>query len=512
METLPGSSGISLFSSNRKLVIRPRTIVHRLLGVEAIRRQALLSLLANASITAAGYLSTVYIAHVAGAGVLGAYFLFLAYYSIAALLSDGGFGGAAARKISRGEDEDAFFTAQAAVRILLTVLCISAITLLAAPYMHDIRNAGLLPWLVAATGIGSVSGILGSGIYARGSVGILQVVEVAGMLIRVAVQVLAVGAGFAVAGMAGGFTCGLLASILFNARFLRLRPAAFGLRHVRALIPDASFGLASSLATVIALYADTVIVGYFLDPSAVGYYRTPLQLASLSLFAATALSVSLFPRVSRWHSQGDGEAIRHALGRGLSFSLVLAVPVVTGGLVLAERLLYFLYGSPFVVAKETFALLLVAQIGMVVFTLDSMALSAMGKFRTVFLINALSCVMLCALEILLVPAYGITGAAAAVLVTSLMRGASSCISLSRCIGPCAETRTIGRIVSIGLVMGVFVAMLQAILSPTHVATLGAIVLAGALFYFALLFRADRELRREVVDLIGDLGLPRLPYL
>ena len=66
-----------------------RHIVRQMLGIESVRRQAILSVGANVGITAIGYLATVYIAHTADAEVLSAYFLFLAHYSLAALGADG---------------------------------------------------------------------------------------------------------------------------------------------------------------------------------------------------------------------------------------------------------------------------------------------------------------------------------------------------------------------------------------------------------------------------------------
>jgi O-antigen/teichoic acid export membrane protein len=46
-----------------------------------------------------------------GVEVLGAYFLFVAYFSIIGLMTDGGFGGAATKRISEGEEPDAYFSA-----------------------------------------------------------------------------------------------------------------------------------------------------------------------------------------------------------------------------------------------------------------------------------------------------------------------------------------------------------------------------------------------------------------
>ena len=52
-----------------------------------------------------------YFARAVGAGVLGAYFLFIAYLGIIGLMADGGIGGAAVKRISEGEEPDAYFSA-----------------------------------------------------------------------------------------------------------------------------------------------------------------------------------------------------------------------------------------------------------------------------------------------------------------------------------------------------------------------------------------------------------------
>jgi hypothetical protein len=42
--------------------------------------------------------------------------------------------------------------------------------------------------------------------------------------------------------------------------------------------------------------------------------------------------------------------------------------------------------------------------------------------------------------------------------------------------------------------------------------LAGIVIAGALFYFVLLFRLERDLQREVSELVEHLGLPWPSFL
>ena len=65
-----------------------------------------MSLIWQIAFTFIGFLSTMYFARAVGAEVLGAYFLFVAYFSIIGLMTEGGFGGAATKRISEGEEPE----------------------------------------------------------------------------------------------------------------------------------------------------------------------------------------------------------------------------------------------------------------------------------------------------------------------------------------------------------------------------------------------------------------------
>jgi len=485
----------------------PQNIVRQMLGIDTLRRQALISFGVNIGITVVGYLATVYIAHAAGAEVLGSYYLFLAYYSLATLGADGGMGGAAVKLISENRDQDAYFTAQAVIRLVLLAICTGFIVILLSPFMRDFTAAGLLPWLLLALVAGSLGGIISTGIYGGGSVGVLQVSEFMSTVVRVVVQVVAVFAGFAMAGMAGGFVAGICAGVAVNSHFLRFHAALFGWRHVRTMLPYATWGFFTALAGVLAIYADIVLVGYFLDSTEVGFYRAPLQLAALALFVSTSLSTSLFPRISRWKEEHETESIRHAAARALSYSLILALPLVTGGLILGERLLYFLYGSPFVVATAAFSLILVAQVSMVFFSLDTMVLGALGQPGKVFLVNAVSAMILVVLELVMIPTYGITGAAAALLLSCVARAAGARWYLSRHMHIGVETRVVGNILAAAAVMAIVVVLIRMIVPVFHVAILVLVILAGALTFFLIFFRLERDIRDEIAELFIHLSLP-----
>jgi O-antigen/teichoic acid export membrane protein len=73
------------------------------MNVSSIQRQSVISLFSTIALTGIGFLSTIYFAHTLGPAPLGAYFLYLAYFGIFNLVGDGGFGGAAVKRISEGK-------------------------------------------------------------------------------------------------------------------------------------------------------------------------------------------------------------------------------------------------------------------------------------------------------------------------------------------------------------------------------------------------------------------------
>ncbi|MDD3932290.1 MAG: flippase, partial [Methanoculleus sp.] len=117
--------------------------------IDPVQRQSLISLGSTIGLTAIGFLSTMYFAHTVGPSILGAYFLFVAYFSVFNLIGDGGFGGAAVKRISEGEDQNAYFTAFLLLRVMLMAVSVGFL-LVARPYLTDLTSSGVFPWLVLA--------------------------------------------------------------------------------------------------------------------------------------------------------------------------------------------------------------------------------------------------------------------------------------------------------------------------------------------------------------------------
>ncbi|HOV67829.1 MAG TPA: flippase, partial [Methanoregulaceae archaeon] len=211
-----------------------RSRLARLMAVSPVRRQSLIGLCTTVGSTLIGFASTVYIAHAAGAAALGAYYVLSAYLGFLLLASDPGLGGAAAQRIAERDEPAAHLSAYAVVRVSLALAVVGAL-LAARPFLVDLDAAGLLPWLALALIASTAAGIIATGVYASGQAGVTQAADLVGVGVRVTVQVAAVAFGFGAAGLAGGLVAGTVAAALVNRRFLALRFARFGKRHLSSL-------------------------------------------------------------------------------------------------------------------------------------------------------------------------------------------------------------------------------------------------------------------------------------
>jgi O-antigen/teichoic acid export membrane protein len=362
-----------------------------------------------------------YFAHVLGPAVIGSYYLFLSYYSIFSLVGDGGVGGAATKRISEGREQSAFFSAFVVLRIILLAVSIT-ILIAISPFLVDFTSSGLLFWLVLALIIGTIAGFAATGVYGSGKVGVAQTSDFLNNVVRIVVQILATYLGYEAAGLAGGFAAGVLAGILINFHYLPLRLARFGFSHLKSLFSFSFWIFLTSSGFVIFSTADTILIGYFLTNADVGIYRIGYQLSTVALLACMALNTVLFPTMSRWATDGNLTGVSSALSRAFSFSLLLATPVIVGGIILSDRMLYFLYGASFVPGTSALIILLLMQLALIFVTLQTTCLNALDFPRKSFLATSGAAVLNIILNVMLIPIFGILGSALGTLVSFSLNG------------------------------------------------------------------------------------------
>jgi O-antigen/teichoic acid export membrane protein len=487
-------------------VFSPSRFFSQIMGVGPVKRHSFISFISNVGVTGIGYIATMYIAHTIGAAPLGVFFLFLAYWNVLNLIADGGTGGAAIQRISEGHDQSQYFSAQISLRVIFLIATL-LILFLAGVWNVAPDLQGILILLGFAVVISSVAGVYSTGVYGSGKVGVSQVAELVNVIVKVAFQIGAVYLGFSAGGIIGGAIAGVAAGAVVNARFLDLHLQRFRWDHIRSLLSYSSWTFLTGATAVILGYADAILVGFFLDTTEVGLYRIALQFSTIAAFFALSLRSTLYPKISRWNREGDMGPVETSLSRALTYSLFLAVPVLFGGGLLAEPIMYYLYGSSFTPATPALVILLGSQIIMVFVTLETMSLGALNHPREVFRCAAAASIILVGLDALLIPRLGITGAAVAFLCSMGVNALIAHWFLRRLIIIRVEKKPISRIILASFIMAIVVAGFRILIPFTEFIILLLVTIFGALIYFILILKWDRGICDELKEFAGDLGLP-----
>ena len=474
------------------------------MSIGVVQRQSIVSLIWQIAFTFIGFLSTMYFAHAVGASVLGAYFLFVAYFSIIRLITDGGLGNAAVKRISEGEEPDAYFSAFVVLRsVFVTVILIALIAF--RRYFVDIDSAGMFIWLLVALVVSLLYGAISNGIAGCGKVGIGSTAGFVENVSRILIQVGFVFLGYSVAGLAGGFVMGMIVGSMVLLRFFDLHFVRFDWRHIKSISLFSFWVFMVTGGNVVYMNADAVMIGYFLNNADVGIYRIIFQFTSIAALTTFALRGTLLPRVSRWDKIGETGLIEESLSRAFTYSLILALPLFVGGALLGDRLLYFFYGTDFV-NYTTLMILFIVQIVNIFQYFFTTYLIAMDHVKKLFKITVVAVVTNIVLNAALIPVMGILGAAVATLVTMSLNAVLARRVLSRLVTPRVEYGSLLNIIKASIVMGVIVGVYRMIVPISSVWLALVPVVLGGVIYGWIVLKLDRKIYEELKGIVNVVFL------
>ena len=470
--------------------------------INEVERQSILSLAGQIGFTFIAFLSTMYFSHVLGAEILGAYFLFLSYIGIVSIVGDGGFGGAAVKRISEGKEPNKYFTAFLLIKIIFIVPLLLLLSHLRWIFV-DLDAAGLFDWLLILIGISAIQSIISTGIVGQGKVGVSATTEFVNNVSRVFVQVIAVFLGFEIIGLVGGLMFGIVISTFLNLRFFNLKLSRFGLRHLKSLSTFSFWVFLTSGGTMIYLHTDRILLGYFLGSAEVGIYQITIQLASIGMFTTTSLISVLWPKVSRWNANQEFGLIEKSFSKAITYSLILAVPMLIGGVLLGDKILYFFYGAEFARGNVVFIIILIVQMVNIFNTFFTTYLSAMDRQKDAFKVTAAAAISNVILNLLLIPIIGMEGAAIATLASMSVSAVFAYQIIKDVINIKMERNSLINILKASCVMGMIVGIYRLLFPLDGILLLLIPISIGGVVYCGLILKFDKNVRDAVKGILSN---------
>jgi O-antigen/teichoic acid export membrane protein len=481
----------------------------RVMNISPVQRQSMISLFWQIAFTAIGFLSTMYFAHAVGAAILGAYFLFTAYQSIFSMVSDGGFGGAALKRISEGEEPDAFFSAYFVLRLAFTGIVILFLIIFK-PYFVDLNTSGLFFLLIAALVFSLFDGPISAGVAGTGKMGIRTTCAGIGNIAKILFQVIAIFLGYEAGGLVVGAIAGTLVAAIIEFHFFELHFVTFTWEHIKSLSVFSFWLFMTSGGVLVYSQADVIMIGYFLNNADVGVYRIALQFTTIATFTTYALRTTLWPKVSKWGKSGDTMLVEESLSQALSYSLLLAIPVMVGGILLGDRLLYLFYGEEFKKGYYVLIILLAVQVVNVFQFFFTMYLDALDHPKESFKVTFVSATGNILLNLLFIPDYGITGAAIATLLSMILNVILARRPLMKLMNIKIKYDSLKNILVASLIMGVFVGIYRTYVPLSNIMIALFPVLIGGIIFCIVLMKIDHEIYNEIKNIALKMEFP-WPY-
>ena len=175
---------------------------------------------------------------------------------------------------------------------------------------------------------------------------------------------------------------------------------------------------------------DMVLLGFVSSDLEVGLYAAAYRVAFLLMSFASAIAAAYMPSYARV-VLGPGGAIRSLVETSTTFAVTVAAPLVVGVALTAAPLLALLFGMPYAAGAKALQLLAISVGAVFLHSLVGNILVAQHRTRLQAAINGAAAAVNIALNILLIPRWGITGAAAATLVAELTVSIAGVVVLVR---------------------------------------------------------------------------------
>jgi O-antigen/teichoic acid export membrane protein len=235
--------------------------------------------------------------------------------------------------------------------------------------------------------------------------------------------------GIGISQMIVAVTVAVLGTIYISVKILKAQGKPDLSRGYNFFKMAAPLGLTAILVTIYHR-TDFILLSYIKGDQEVGYYNAAYTLVnSLLLFAATFTS-TLLPRLSALFA-ADFDVLGKLYRTAFKYLLFVGVGSAVGAMILAGPILYFAFGEKYLPGAAALSILVWASALMFVNSLQGSLLIASNMKNQLVHLTAAAAVANVVLNVILIPAYGIKGAAIAVVVSEFIAGSWSFVLLRK---------------------------------------------------------------------------------
>ena len=374
-----------------------------------------------------GFVITVLLARYLGAGDLGLYRMVSTIYGIAMLFAAIGIPAAIIKYVAEYKEDRSktnSIVSSGVITSLLLGIGFSVLFYLSSGIFEEIFEmpglSGLLkilsPVFPFALVGGALLGLL-NGLREMKKYAMATIIQSVLMLV---VSVLLIYFGFGVAGVVIGV---VLASVGWCLYLLLITRDYFDItfegyaENTKKMLVFGVQIFAGNAINMINYQADIVLIGYFLTATDVGYYAVAVGLSKFFWLIPKAIQTITYPATSEYWAKKNHAALQMMIDKSMKYTACALFPVGMGVGFFAKHIITLIFGEGFIEAVLPLQILIVGTVIFGVIISIGGSVTGIGRPDIGLKIVGISATTNIVLNVLLIPAYGITGAAVATAVS-----------------------------------------------------------------------------------------------
>jgi stage V sporulation protein B len=267
-------------------------------------------------------------------------------------------------------------------------------------------------------------------------------------------------------------------------------------------------------------FVGNFVVGIYMASEYVGYYGAATPIARLPLIISMAVATTVLPAAAEAAGLNDRNLLKGYLNQSFRYVTLLVLPMSVGIMIFAAPIMKMLYILPaYMNGAGALQILAIGMMFFTIYTVSSSIAQGLGKPYLPMVILTIGSIIDVALNIYLVPIYGINGAAIATTITALMIMVVIVWKTLQISEVELHFRDLGRIVlATGIMGGLLLLVPQSLFFMSfplnYLLFFAVMVLAGIIYMVALILvgglknsdiRALRKLNSKSGPLKAKLG-------
>ena len=175
------------------------------------------------------------------------------------------------------------------------------------------------------------------------------------------------------------------------------------------------------VAIFITIYTqiDSVMMGYLGQITQTGWYNAAYRIVWATLLPIGIISTSFFPVLSKYFKESK-EKLREIWNYQMEIMVLPAIPLVVGGIVLAPKIIDFIYDPSFAPSVFAFQILIIMAGIIFLYYAFYQVLIVFDQQKKIFWAVLLGALVNVILNLILIPKFSLYGAAFATVITHLL--------------------------------------------------------------------------------------------